>query len=68
MATPKYENMSHQQRLDMWHHYRNACKLAVTYQARTDPETAKLRNQRVERIYNKWIRYFTAKDISYLPK
>lgn len=65
MATPKYEDMTKQQKLDMWQHYQNACKLAVTYAGRTDKELSKKRNRKVDELYNKWIRYFTAEDIRY---
>ena len=59
-----YEEMTPQERRDTWRMYKNVCELAVTYEARTDPQVSKKRNDRVEQLYNRWIRYFTASDIS----
>lgn len=63
MRLQPYENMSHQQRLEVWQMYKNACELAVTYQARTDPQVGAKRNDQVQRLYDGWIQYFTAEDI-----
>ena len=59
-----YEQMTHEQRLATWVHYKNACELAVTTEARLNPDLAKRRNERVERLYQGWIRYYKLDDIN----